>query len=67
MDYRCFDYTPNRLHPIGLPMTFGLLPDYKYVWTIPIGLREAVKKLSFLGIIPELVDPPPQALLGIKF
>ena len=35
-----FGFSPFGLHPIGLPMTFGLSPDYKYVWTIPIGLTK---------------------------
>ena len=40
--YRLFTFglSPFGLHPIGLPMTFGLSPDYKYVWTIPIGLTK---------------------------
>ena len=36
LDYRCLDYTPNRLHPIGLPMTFGLPPfGLQTTWTTP--------------------------------
>ena len=40
--YRLFTFglSPFGLHPIGLPMTFWLSPDYKYVWTIPIGVTK---------------------------